>query len=189
MPYELDKHVPERLRLARSPLRLLGELTDDGEHRSLDGPANGSVRRVGGSAQRAGDQLLVDSVRRLGEDVGDAAHDLGEDDAGVASGSHQRRPGDCVGECRTIGGFRRTDRVRDRSHGQREVGAGVAVGNRIDVEVVYAAPARLERGEPAADEPADSLEVRLRGHFPLVRTSSTCTSTALTCSPVSRSTS
>src|SRR5262249_58913288 len=60
---------------------------------------------------------------------------------------------------------------------------------RIDVEVVDAAATRLERGESRADEAAHDPEVRLGGHFPPVRTSSTCTSTALTRSPVRRSTS
>jgi hypothetical protein len=41
----------------------------------------------------------------------------------------------------------------------------------------------------APTEAAHELEIALRAHFPPVRTSSTCTSTARTGSPVSRSTS
>ena len=187
--YELDEQFAERLGVDGAPLRFFRELADDGQHRPLDRPADGSVGGVGGSAQRAGGERRADPIRHFGEDVGDASHDLGEDHAGVAAGSHQRRPGDGVRERGPIARLRRSDRLRDGTHGQREVGAGVAVGNGIDVEVVDAAAARLERGESRADEPAHQLEVSLGAHFPPVRTSSTCTSTARTESPVSRSTS
>ena len=187
--HELDEQVGERLGVGLVALRLFRKLADDREHRPLDRPPHGAVGGVGRPAQRLGRQRRADAVRRLGEDVGDAPHDLGEDHPGVAARSHQRGPRDRVREGRPVARLRRVDRVRDRPHRQREVRAGVAVGDGIDVEVVDAAAARLERGEGRADEPTDELEIAFRAHFPPVRTSSTCTSTARTLSPVRRRTS
>jgi hypothetical protein len=189
VPHEIQEQLAERLGVGGPALGLLRELADDGEHRPLDRPAHGAIGGVGGSPQRPRRERRVDPVRRLGEDVGDPADDLGEDDAGVAAGSHQRGEGNRVRERRPVARLGRADGVRDRPHGQREVGPGVAVGDGIDVEVVDAAAARLERRERRADQAADPLEIGLSVHFPPVRTSSTCTSTARTVSPVSRSTS
>ena len=77
----------------------------------------------------------------------------------------------------------RVDHLRDRAHGQRQVRAGVAVGHRIDVEVVDPGAVRLDRGARALDQLADALP------HALARTRWMTTSTAATPSPVSRVTS
>ena len=83
---------------------------------------------------------------------------------------------------RSSGAFA-VERLRDRAHGQRQVRAGVAVGHRVDVEVVDAGAVRLDRGARALDELADALP------HALARTRWMTTSTAATPSPVSRVTS
>ena len=151
---------------ARAPLGLLRQLADDRQHRPLDRPPHRAVRSVGSATQRTSGQRRVDPVRRFHEDVGDAAHDLGQDHARVAARAHQRGACDRVRERRPVGRLRRVDGVRHGAHRQREVGAGVAVGHGVDVEVVDAAAARLERGERGADEIADELEIALRASLP-----------------------
>ena len=81
-------------------------------------------------------------------------------------------------------GVRLLERVDDRPHGEREVRAGVAVGDRIDVEVVDALLVRLEVAEREAGDLTGAVEV----HDERL-TSSMRTSTAATDSPVCRSTS
>ena len=77
----------------------------------------------------------------------------------------------------------RVDHLRDRAHRQCQVRAGVAVGHRVDVEVVDPRAVRLDRGARALDELADALP------HALARTRWMTTSTAATSSPVSRVTS
>src|SRR5581483_7647563 len=84
-----------------------------------------------------------------------------------------------------VGGGRLVERFAQRANRQREVRAGVAVRNGIDVQVVDPLPSRLERGERGRDPGANRLEIR---HADFL-TSSMCTSTATTGRPVSRSTS
>ena len=81
-------------------------------------------------------------------------------------------------------GVRLLERLDDRAHGQREVRARVAVGNRVDVEVVDALLIGLEVAEREAGDLAGAVEVHVER-----LTSSMRTSTAATESPVCRSTS
>src|SRR4029450_4362613 len=76
-------------------------------------------------------------------------------------------------------------RFDQAAHGHRQVRAGVAVGHRVDVEVVDSLTAQLERVERAAGEAANGLEVAHAVRF----TSWMWTSTDATRRPVSRSTS
>ena len=96
----------------------------------------------------------------LAEHLGDAAHDLGEDDAGVAARAHQRRARRA--RARAPRG-RRPSSFSSASTTARTVSVrfvpGVAVGDRIDVEVVDP-----RRGSPRATRArhgraADRLEV------------------------------
>ena len=140
-------------------LGLLGELADHRQHRPLHRPAHGAVGGVARGAEGAADRGRVEQSR-LAERLGGAAEDLGEDDAGVAAGAHQRRARQLLGERRAVGGGRRLEHVHDRARRQRQVRAGVAVGNGIDVEVVDPAPVRLEALERRPPELAGPLEFR-----------------------------
>ena len=191
-PDKVDEELAERGRVGGAALGLLGQLAHDSQHRSLDRPAHGAVRRVGGATQGARGEHRLDAVRRPPEHVGGAAHDLGEDHARVAARAHQRRAGDLVGEGRTVRRLRAAEGLGDGAHGEREVCARIPVGDGIDVEIVDPHPARLERTQCRADEDANPIDIGRGAHFPLLAdalTASTCTSTASTDSPVSRSTS
>ena len=183
----LDQLLQQRRGLERSVARvlgLLGELPDHRQHRSLDRAAHGPVGGVAGGAERPSDRRCVEEPG-LAERLGGAAQDLGEDDAGVAARAHQRRPRQLLCERRPVGGGGGLEHLHDRARGQRQVRAGVAVGDGIDVEVVDPAAVRLERCERGLAELLGPLELR---HADL-RTSSMCTSTAATRRPVSRSSS
>ena len=183
----LDQLLQQRRGLERGIARvlgLLGELADHRQHRPLDRPPDGPVGGVTGCAKGAPDRRRVEEPG-LAERLGRPAQDLGEDDTGVAARPHQGGPRQLLGERGAVLGRRRVEHLHDRARGQRQVRAGVAVRDGIDVEVVDPAAVRLERRERGLAELLGPLEL---GHA-LLRTSSMCTSTAATRSPVSRSSS
>ena len=161
-------------------LSVIRELAEEAESRSNNGSPLGDLRVDRG---RAGG---------LAEHVGGSAHDLREDHARVAARAHQRAARDVARERLPARRRGLVDGLGNRAHRHRQVRAGVAVRNRIDVEVVDAPAARLERRERGADDLLERLEIAVEGAV-LVhgdrRTSSICTSTLRTGSPVSRPTS
>ena len=140
-------------------LRFLGECADHGQHRSLDRLVDAAVGLVACLPERAGDRVGVDRVG-LTEDVGGATDDLREDHAGVPACAEQRRAGHLAGELFAIGGRGGVERLDDPADGHGEVRAGVAVGHRVDVEVIDPLPALLERGRGGPYELAESVEIR-----------------------------
>ena len=82
-----------------------------------------------------------------------------------------REPGAVVGPVAV-------ERLGDRAHGQRQVGAGVAVGHRIDVEVVDPA-----RGSPRSRRARRSTSSRTRALMRSACTRWMTTSTAATVEP------
>jgi hypothetical protein len=88
-----------------------------------------------------------------------------------------------VGERGTVIARTRLERLDDGADGQGQVRARVAVGHRVDVEVVDPGAGGIDLRLGAARE-----RQHARPHA-VTRTSSTNTSTASTASPVSRSTS
>ena len=85
------------------------------------------------------------------EPLGHAPEDLAGDDAGVAARAHQRPEADRGGD--PLGRLAR-DRLRlvERGLDRREhVRAGVAVGDRVDVEAVDLVDVRLEVGDGGAE--------------------------------------
>ena len=165
-------------------LGLLGELADHRQHRPFDRAPHRAVGGVARGAEGAADRRGVEQPG-LAERLGGAAQDLGEDHARVAARAHQRRPRQLLRERGAVGGGRGLEHLHDRARRQGQVRAGVAVRDGIDVQVVDAAAVRLERRERCLPELAGPLELASRDR----RTSSMCTSTAATVSPVSRSTS
>jgi hypothetical protein len=129
----------------------LGQLAGDGE----DGPflrlTHRGVAGVGGRPERRGCGGRVDRpVRR--ERLCRAAHELGEDHARVAARAHQARARHLVSDLGPRRGVRGCERVAGRAHGEGHVRPRVPVGYRVDVQVVDAGAARLERGECRADQ-------------------------------------
>ena len=120
----------------------------------------------------------------LAEHLDEAADDLREDHAGVAASAHQRRARDVLGDGLAVDGRRGVERLDDRAEGEDEIRSRVAVGHRIDVEVVDAAAMRLEVLERAAREMTDELELHQCD-----RTPSMCTSSEAIGSPTIRSSS
>ena len=113
----------------------LGALAHDGEDRALDRLEHGLVRR-----RRRRRQARRPAQDRRGrrarlERGRDAPQDLGEDHAAVAAGAHQRAVADRVARRRQLGG-RSVDLGHDGVQRAGHVGAGVAVGHRVDVEPV-----------------------------------------------------
>ena len=140
----------------------VGHLAEDGQHRPLGRLADRVVGGVGGAGEGGGDQHRVDQLAgAAGQLLGGAADDLAEDHAGVAAGAHQRRPGqrlDQLGAADLVDllAVEAVELLHHRAHRHRHVVAGVAVGDREDVEVVDLLAARLQRGVGRADDPPEA---------------------------------
>ena len=148
--FDDDHHVVERDAVGHA-LRSGRHLADDREHGALHGLLDGPVGGAGAFAERELELARPERVRAAPH-LADAAYDLRQDDAGVAAGAHERALGH--------GGRYRGDAVLlgepqlfdDGPHRQGEVGPGVAVGDRIHVEVVDDRPLRLHGGEGGFDD-------------------------------------
>ena len=164
----------------------VGQLADRGQHRPLDRLLDGAVRGVARRAESLGE------VVALGERLGRAADDLRQDHARVAARAHQRRARDLVREACAIVGAVLLQRLVDRAHGQREVRAGVAVGDR-DRRSGRRCGGGAPRSRRARRRPARACALseapRAYAAHALARTRWMTTSTAETERPVRRSTS
>ena len=129
----------------------VGHLAEDGQHRPLGRLAHRVVGGVGGAGEGGGDQDRVDQLARpAGQLLGGAADDLAEDHAGVAAGPDQRRPRQRLDELGAadlvdVEPVEPVELLHHRAHRHRHVVAGVAVGDREDVEVVDLLATRLQR--------------------------------------------
>lgn len=151
----------------------------DGQHRALDGPGDRAVAEVGGPAQRVGERVTVELGGRH-QRLGEAAQELAEDDAGVAAGAEQGAVGerlDRTGRAHVgqvvIAVVALAERTAGRLEGEEQVGAGVGVRDREDVERVDLLTRAAERGErrdgPVADGRAiHQLLQRIRHAVPLL---------------------
>ena len=158
----LGDDVREQLGAVEHPgLRRLGRLchlADHGQHRPLHGPPDGAVGGVARGAKGAGDHGLVDRIA-LTEHIGEAAHDLAEDHAGVAAGAHEGGAGELPRDRLVPLGVGLLERLHDRAHREGEVRARVAVRDRVDVEVVDPLPVRLEVAQCEAGDLPGAVEV------------------------------
>ena len=115
---------------------------------------------------------------RAGERVGHAAQDLRHDDAGVAPCAEQRAAGHPPhGVRRPVSRRARPRRRRPalqrrlrRGHREHQVGAGVAVRHRIDVQLVDLVLVGAERGEPTGAPAAHRGGVEGLQHAEIVLT-------------------
>ena len=150
-------------------------VAQDGEDRALGRLAHRAVRALRGARHRGADEDRVDELAGAADELlGGAADELREDDAAVAAGAEQGRAGDGLDDlvaadlvdeatspCERV----RREPVELGEHGlqrERHVVAGVAVGDREDVEVVDLAAARLEVRERAVDDGAEADEAGVR---------------------------
>ena len=124
----------------------VGRLADDRQDRALDRLGDRAVGRPRALRQRVGEVEAVEPALAA-EALGHAPEDLAGDDARVAAGAHQRpeadRGRDPLG--RLAGGrLGLVERGPDRGE---HVRAGVAVGDRVDVEAVDLVDVGLEVGD------------------------------------------
>ncbi len=125
-------------------------LAENGQHRALGRLAHRLVGGVGGAGEGGGDEDRVDQLAgAAGQLLGGAADDLAEDHAGVAAGAHQRRPGQRLHQLRAadlvdLEAVEAVELLHHGAHRHRHVVAGVAVGDREDVEVVDLLASRLQ---------------------------------------------
>ena len=142
------EHVGERVldrgSAGRERLGPLGERAGDRQDRALLRIPHGRVAGVARPAQDPRERGRVDRplYRSLPQRPGD---ELREDDAGVPARAHEDGAAD-------VGAGIALERVDGRAHGQGHVRPRVPVRDRVDVEVVDARAARLERGERGARE-------------------------------------
>ena len=146
LKHRVDRHVQRLLAVA---LGGLGHLPDHRQHRALDRLPHRPVGGLGWRPQRACQDVGVDRAA-LRQHVGEAGHDLGEDDAAVAAGAGQRRAWRLPPRRPATAALSVSRPSASSARGAGQVGAGVAVGHGVDVQVVQAAAAGLERGRAAA---------------------------------------
>ena len=135
------------------------------------GVAHRAVGAIGGARHRRADQHGVDELAGARDQLlGGAADELGEDHAGVAAGAQQRGAGDRVDDLVAADLVERplvlgqpVELVEHGAQRQHHVVAGVAVGDREDVEVVDLLAACLELAESALDDGAEPEEAGI-GH-------------------------
>ncbi len=121
-----------------------------------DGPfhrvADGGVGAVTGPGESLGHIDRPDGLHRA-ERPGQAAQDLGQDDTGVAAGTHERAMAETERQALHVErAAEGVDLLLDRFQRQGHVGPGVAVGHRVDVEAVEGGPVRYQRVAVGADD-------------------------------------
>ena len=132
-------------------LRRLGHLADHREHGALDRLLDGAIS-AGGALRKSLFEIGGGEVCGAAPHVAEAADDLRKDDARVAARAHERALGDRGGHGRDALDVALLQLFEDGTHGERQVGARVAVRHRIDVEVVDDAALRLDGGESGVDD-------------------------------------
>jgi hypothetical protein len=148
-----------------------GHVAHDREHRPLRGRADRPVGALGRARHRRADEDRVDELARTRDQLlRRAAHELGEDDPAVAARAEQRRARDRVDDLVAAELVERAVRrgvpvelVQARPQRERHVVAGVAVGDREDVEFVDLLPAGLELRERALEHGSEANEAGI-GH-------------------------
>ena len=135
----------------------------DGEDGALDGRADRGVAGVGGLGHRSGDRLRRLVLQRgAGEVAYVGAEHLAQDHPGVATRPQQRRTGQDGHALpqpeRGVGRSCRAQLVAGRGDGEEHVGAGVAVGDRVDVEGVDLLTRRGQGVGRDVDEPGDPVQ-------------------------------
>ena len=115
--------------------QFVGEIAQHGQQRAFAGLAQG-VARVGG-AGGCGVREVDGVERRLRAGlVGEAEQELREDRAGVAAGAVEGGVGDAHEQRAGMGLGLAIEGGEHGGEGHRQVGAGVAVGDREDVDLV-----------------------------------------------------
>ena len=147
----------DRPRLLR--LGGLRKRANRGQHRPFDRLAHRPIGGVRAAAQRPSVDRFNPGSAFARQRFGEPADDLGEDDAGVPAGAHQRRTRRLARDRRSVLGGRGFERLEHPARGQRQVRAGVAVRDRIDVEVVDPGPALLQSGDCAPDDVEQCLSL------------------------------
>ncbi len=116
--------------------RRLGRLAHDREDGALDRLHHGAVGGRGGLGEATG-ELGGPGGLPVAQHVGEPAQDLGEDHTGVPTRAHERAVADRLAGRRHAGTVAGGGQLlAHRTDGEGHVGAGVAVGDRIDVEPV-----------------------------------------------------
>ena len=164
-----SEQLADRRRAGRARLGLLRQLADHRQHRPLDGAAHGAVGRVARAAERTRGRVASIIGSSVSPSTSATPRTIWEKmtpelpRAPISAPRATSR----ASECRLAAVVWST-RVGDRAHRQRQVRAGVAVGNGIDVQVVDARAVRLERRERRVDE----LSTASRSPFrPVIRSS------------------
>ena len=146
------------------PVRLVGlcgfrHLADHREHRSLDWMADGAIRGIARRAERPCQRGHVDRVVVPPRTSANPRTTWLKITPEFPRAPISAARDELAGELLVPGGGGLLQRVDDRCDGEREVRAGVAVGHRIDVQIVDPLPVRLEVAESGAGNLAGAVDV------------------------------
>ena len=131
----LGQEDPEVADLPRPIRHVPRPVADHGQDRPLDGPRDRRIRRFGGLHDR-GAEAAGRNARRIGEPLRKPAEELGQDRAGVAAGPPDRLVRERAGHLANMALPEAGDPGRNLLERGGDVGSGVAVRNRKDVDLV-----------------------------------------------------
>ena len=113
------------------------DVAKDGEDSALNRLADSLESNLDGAAKRGGDMSRSGGLGCTNKTFGDAAKNLGGDDAGVAAGAHQGTVGDGTSDSLHIGIDGKGGKLlNNRLEGKGHVGAGISIGHGEHVELV-----------------------------------------------------
>ena len=136
----------------------LGRLAGHSEHRPLAGVGHRLVGQACCLLQAGGQRLGVQLAAVAGG-LGQPPHHLREDDARVAAGTHQGAPRQRLHQLAqghlAAGGVEARRLLQGGAEGEEHVGAGVAVGDGVDVDGVEGLHLPLEAADGRLQGPED----------------------------------
>ena len=151
----------------------LSEAAKDGEHGAFHRLGDGGVAGLGAGGEGISEGCRISGLDIL-EALGKAGEELGEDDAAVAAGPEEGATGGFLGDGGEGGGVYGLQAGIHGLHSEEHVGAGVAIGNREDVEGVNGVAVPLQATgccvqggfQPVAIEVVQVITGRARGIAP-----------------------
>ncbi len=173
----LDNEGVERLLhrqlLLLALIRLSGDVAQDGQDRALNGLTDGLEGNLDGTAERGCDVGAGHGLVGVLEALGHAAQNLRGNDAGVATGTHERAVGDGTGDGLHVGVDGQNGKLlHDRLQREGHVGTGVSVGHGEHVELVDLLRLLSNSVDGDGETGANGLCNHLIWHFRLVNAGS-----------------
>ena len=131
------QHVGDAAVSLGNLVRILGSIPNYGEHGAFYRTHYGTICLLSGSIQRLA-QIRTGHHLAAFQAVGKASPDLAENHTAVSAGTHKSTVGKPIGEVSyRIGGVGFYGNIQTGVHGERHVGAGIAIGNWEHIQCIH----------------------------------------------------